>query len=274
MTPRLVRSPSLVRAASYALRRLLAPDGQLVADIPGLGLSFELPVRSGLARHLYKYRSYEPAVGNWMLARFGSGGGTFLDIGANFGWYSCLFSRLAGEAGRVVAFEPEPRNFELLERNLLRNRCANVTALREGVAERAGELELHLYKASNPGRHSLLPMAGGETVSVPVVTLDERLAALGLGGQPIDLMKIDIEGYELPALRGAAATLSRCMNLVIEYSPDLMRASGIDPGDLVELLASSGMWVSRLDGPEPVPVHARALAKASGQFDLLWQRIP
>jgi FkbM family methyltransferase len=274
-SPRLSRSPSVLRALAYAVRRVVTPSGSLVADVPVLGLSFGLPVRSGLARHLYKYRSYEPAIGNWALDRFEvGGGGLFIDVGANFGWYSCLFSRLAGGTGRVVAFEPEPDNFGLLAANLRRNACENVVALREGVAERPGELALHLYKASNPGRHSLLPAAGGETVTVPVVSLDERLQALGLADRAVDLIKIDIEGFELSALRGATAALSRCRNLVIEYSPDLMRAAGIDPQALLALLVSTGMHASTFGDRGPVRIDPAELAAMTGQVDLLWQRIP
>ncbi|WP_187272135.1 FkbM family methyltransferase [Zeimonas arvi] len=272
--PRLARSRSLVRTLAYALRRVATPAGSLVAQVPVLELSFRLPIRSGLARHLYKYRSYEPAIGNWILDAFPiGGGGLFVDIGANFGWYSCLFSRLAGGTGRVVAFEPEPGNFGLLEANLLRNGCRNVSALREGLADRPGELELHLYKASNPGRHSLLPTPGGETVRVPVVALDDRLAALGLAERPVDLIKIDIEGFELSALRGASATLSRCRNMVIEYSPDLMRRAGIEPSALIDLLDSSGMQVSMFGETGMVEVDATALRTLTGQADLLWQRL-
>lgn len=180
--PRLTRSHSLVRTLAYALRRVATPAGSLVAQVPVLELSFRLPVRSGLARHL--------------------------------------------------------------------------------------------YKASNPGRHSLLPTPGGETVRVPVVALDDRLAALGLADRPVDLIKIDIEGFELSALRGASATLSRCRNVVIEYSPDLMRQAGIEPSALIDLLVSSGMQVSMFGETGMVEVDATALRTLTGQVDLLWQRLP
>ncbi|MCM5570374.1 FkbM family methyltransferase [Burkholderiaceae bacterium FT117] len=275
MTPVLARSPSVLRSLAYALRRALAPDSPLVADVPALGLSFALPARSGLARHLYKYRSYEPHVGNWVLANFPfGGGGLFVDIGANFGWYACLFSLIAGERGKVVAFEPEPVNHGLLKANLSRNGCPNVIALQEGLAERPGVLSLRLYKPSNPGRHSMLGASGADAVEVPVTTLDERLRALALDERPIDLIKIDVEGYEPFVLRGGPLALSRCRNLVVEYSPDLMRQGGVDPASLVELLASTGMRASVLQEGGPVPVDPVALLSMGGQVDLLWQRIP
>jgi len=272
MTQRLVRTLNRKRALMYVLRRALTPHGFLRVNVDPPGFTFRLSVQSGLARHLYKYGTYEPVIGNWMLDRFPrDSGGLFVDIGANFGWYSCLFSRFAGAAGRVIAFEPEPRNFRLLQDSLSRNECRNVTALQEGVGADAGVMQLHLYKPSNPGRHSLLATSGGATVDVAIVSLDDRLAALGLAHEPIALMKIDVEGFEDSALRGARGALARCRCLVMEYSPDLMRAAGVNPAALIHLLAGTGLRPSLFEPGGAQPVALDVLRTLNRQVELLWE---
>jgi FkbM family methyltransferase len=216
--PLLLDTPK--RLPRFELRR------EARVDIPELGLSYIVPTRSLIGRLLRQNGMYEEHVVNWITERFTpDSGGLFVDVGANFGWYSCLFAKIAD---RVILYEPDPANASLLERNLKLNDAANYTLQRAAVGSRKTTGTLHKAHKSNPGAHTLVGGAySSGQLTVPVVTLDETVPA-----GPISLMKIDIEGFELEALRGGREVLSRTKVLVIEFSPDFLRRGGYNPSEL------------------------------------------
>ena len=128
-------------------------------------------------------------------------GGTVVDIGAHVGYYTLLSAELVGPTGKVVAFEPNPRNFAFLRRHVTINRCHNVDVEQLAVADRSGAEGFQAGAGSGTGR---LVEAGG--LSVRTVTVDEFCGARAL--RPT-AMKIDVEGAELRVLRGAKAILER-----------------------------------------------------------------
>jgi FkbM family methyltransferase len=268
------RKQSAWRSLRYGLKRLTSAEAPLAIKLPGQGLNFDLPTQSLFARHLYKYRIYEPQISNWLIQsarQFEDG--LVIDIGANFGWYSCLLSKLLPRRS-ILAYEPEPDNFALLKHQLELNQCPNVQPFHLGLGREAGVLKLHKYKASNSGRHSLLALHDGDTVDVDVVALDAHLAALGVESRPIALIKIDIEGYELFALQGARQALLRTRRLVLEYSPDLMLSAGLDPKALLGLLEAEGFQCRRFDDASLQETAYESLRQSTGQMDLLLIKSP
>jgi FkbM family methyltransferase len=127
-------------------------------------------------------------------------GDCFFDVGANVGFFSLLASVLVGPAGRVVAFEPLPRNTELLRANLGLNAVTNVAVVEAAVAETAGTTVFAIA-----GSPSMGSMDAAQGIEVPVVGLDELVEA---GEVPIPAaIKMDVEGAESRALAGARKTL-------------------------------------------------------------------
>jgi FkbM family methyltransferase len=134
-----------------------------------------------------------------------------LDVGANIGAVTCWMAARVGAAGRVTALEPDADNRAVLRRNLEANRVSNAAVVERGAWEAEGELEFHAggaytssflrtaYVERHPGRY--------RTVRVPVTTIDAE--AERQGWSRLDLVKMDIEGSEGPALRGARRTLER-----------------------------------------------------------------
>ena len=137
------------------------------------------------------------------LRRFLSVGMTVVDVGANAGLYSMLASKSVGASGRVVSFEPSPRERARLESHLRLNRCRNVTVEPVALGDAAGEAELFVVDGHETGCNSIHPADGisGHRLRVPVRRLDDYLA--GGGFARVDFVKMDIEGGELSALRGA-----------------------------------------------------------------------
>jgi FkbM family methyltransferase len=131
-------------------------------------------------------------------------GRTVLDVGANIGVHTVELSRLAGPAGVVHAFEPQRHMFQLLCANVALNSCTNVFT-HQAAAGAGGDTML--VPSLDPGeRHnygglSLLGSRSGE--SVPLVTIDSLIL------HDCQFIKLDVEGMETEALRGAVATIRR-----------------------------------------------------------------
>jgi FkbM family methyltransferase len=267
------RRSAPLRGLAYLFNRWILNSSYLLADVPAMNLRLKVRTRDVIGRHLYKYRQYEPELTAFLRDNLRlQPRDVVLDIGANLGWYSLLAERLAPAGADIFAFEPDPENYKLLTDNLRLNDAAKVTPLQKAVAERDGTLQLHRYKDSNLGRHSLLPINAGEAIDVPAVTLDGFWRSTGLGDRIPRLVKIDVEGYELPALRGARQVLSRCPLLLAEYSPTFMRAGGIAPGDLLDYLCGLAMVPFELADGELKRVDPDALRCSERHTNLFWRR--
>jgi FkbM family methyltransferase len=127
-------------------------------------------------------------------------GSTVFDVGAHVGFYSLLASELVGSAGKVVAFEPFPRNLGYLREHLRLNAVRNVEIVEAAVTERSGTARFAAGKTDTMGH-----LAESGELRVGTIALDE---VVGSGGLPApDFLKIDVEGGELLALRGARRLL-------------------------------------------------------------------
>lgn len=169
---------------------------------------FLIDLNERVSRTLYLYGSFEPAITS-LLAALIPPGGTVLDVGANFGYYTLLASSTVGPAGKVYAFEPDPRNIERLTTVLNANNATNVQHVAEGVFDSVGTVSFHLAADAEDNLGSSSILAGGQgrsTIEITTTTLDIFMTSRGL--QSADLMKMDIEGAELQALKGAREVLA------------------------------------------------------------------
>jgi len=261
----------VLRTLQFGWLRLANPDGYVNARAAPFGTSFTGPAADVITRHIYRLGAHEPAITRYLLehVRLGDGEVAF-DVGANLGWYSVLLSRLSGPGAQIFAFEPDPESYRLLTRNLAANGAGNVAAFNVALGETPGVAELHRYKSSNNGRHTLLSgNTSGGIVRVPVDTLRDFWDRHALGDRPIRLLKVDVEGFEYFVLRGAGELLRRCRCLLLEYSPDSLPVAGLKAQQILDLLAASGLEPHAFLGDRPVPVSYRELAGATEQRDLL-----
>lgn len=137
-----------------------------------------------------------------LLAQSLGPGGCFFDIGANVGFYTLLASRLIGDDGCVVSFEPNPRNLSFLRRHLTLNRLENVQVMETAVSNISGQRMFSRKEGPAQGH-----LSDTGDLHVRVVRLDDIIEDGALPAP--DAMKIDIEGAELPALQGARRLLGR-----------------------------------------------------------------
>lgn len=129
-------------------------------------------------------------------------GDTILDIGASIGWYTCKVSKLVGDNGKIIAIEPNPRNYEYLKKNIEINNLNNITTIRKGVWLFKKELNF-LCKGygSMLEFHKDFKNKERNLITINVDTIDNIILELKLN--KINLIKMDIEGAEIEAVLGA-----------------------------------------------------------------------
>jgi FkbM family methyltransferase len=149
---------------------------------------------------------------------------TIIDVGANIGYYSICLAKLLGNAGTVLALEPNAESFSQLRMHCEMNDVTNVVAVRCAASDIPGESVLRDHGVGDLGKFSLRrseaerDTAGPCGQPVPVETVDRLCLEHGL--RHVDLIKVDVEGYETEVLLGAGQILRRDKPiLVLEWSP-------------------------------------------------------
>ena len=237
-----------------------------------------------------------------LLERLAKPGMVALDVGAHVGYYTRSMAERLGASGRVIALEPHPRSHQALLHNT--RKLPNVTALQLAAAEAEGSAELYDYllmsasgslqydeglahqQQARMGAGDVAPRreAGFEMqrYRVRTVALDDCLAELGV--ERVDLVKMDIEGAELAALRGMRATIAASpgLALVMEYNPGALRAFGHEPAEALAEARDMGFGRARLieaDGtlrdwgdPGLVAAETARLEAGMGVVNLLFER--
>lgn len=207
---------SAAAAPFISLRKLsIWQDPVLLFDtvvrVRGIG-RFDLRQRTDDLWHVLPWREREI---HRTLRKGLQNGGTFVDAGANVGIYSVLASRLVGKNGQVIAIEMIPGTAEILRRHLHANGCDNAIVVEKALSDRAGAV----VSADMPrGRFGQASIASNrvcpdtDRVNVETTTLDAVCGEL----TSIDLLKMDLEGAEEWALRGASVTLPKVRKLIVE----------------------------------------------------------
>ena len=173
-------------------------------------------------------------------------GMTFLDVGANIGYFTALaIGRI--EEGRIVAFEPDPENFSFLEKTGAANGAKDLICLQKAVGSEKGSATLYV-STNNRGDNRLYPNDSSDrTVQVEVDTVDGMLSGLGI--LSVDLIKIDIQGFEGHALRGMERTICNSPHLTIlmEFWPFGLQGAGTEPDELLVWLEDLGFRLFELN---------------------------
>ncbi len=173
-------------------------------------------------------------------------GSNVVDIGANLGYYAVIAAKRVGPKGKVVAFEPEPVNFELLQKNIRLNNFQNITAVQAAVADKISTMKLYVDKTNSLCHRMYAVGSGDMQVDVQVTTLDDYLHAHPMR---VDVIKMDIEGFEPFALRGMRKTLesNNEIKVLCEFCPDMIQKAGGSPKQFLDDLGSLGFHFSGMD---------------------------
>jgi FkbM family methyltransferase len=248
----------LKRRGRELVERSLTLDGALQIKIGGMPF-YIYPDTADF--HAYFDRPFEPYTVE-LFKRAVKQGARVLDIGAQFGYFSLVAAKQAGHGGEVYAFEPAPANFKLLKRNIALNGYANcIYPIPKAVAEKRKTVPFFVYEDSDSHAMYRHPEARvKEEVYVECVTIDEAL-----GGQAVDVIKMDIEGNEPYALEGMRKTISNSggLTLIAELAPAYLRRAGFEPKEYLAKLESLGFSVRAIDD--------RSLALRPVGPELLWE---
>jgi len=230
------------------------------------GLELDLVLGNDQSRCLYVGGSFEPNEFAF-LSRILEPGGVFIDIGANEGFYAVFAARRVQPAGRVVAFEPSPRELQRLRHNIEINALANVTVDTRALGRTRGKAVLHIADAEHNGQNTLGGFGHSGVhaiahVEVELIDLDSLIGELGIAH--VEAIKMDVEGAELEVLHGAARTLDQFKPvLLLELFDEALRKQGASADAVLQFLDSRGYRFYTFDAATGVPVAATDLQHLS-----------
>lgn len=172
-------------------------------------------------------------------------GATVVDVGAHIGYYTLIAASIVGNKGKVYAFEPDPGNFRLLQKNVAQSGYTNVVLINKAVTQKSGKTLLFLNK-ENMGDHRIYDVGEGQkSISIETVALDDYFKKL----TKIDVIKMDIQGAEVQALKGAEDILKRSnhIKLILEFMPSILLQGGSSAEECLSFLKKNRFKLYRLD---------------------------
>jgi len=192
--------------------------------------------------HIRSSGTWEPEIGQILCELFPDRGGTFVDVGANVGYFSALIANRFPEA-TIHAFEPHPLTYQVLQLNVWRF-DSRVKTYPWAASEERSTVAL-VTSQNNLGDTKGLAASNhliSSTVA-PSVRLDDVLA-----DTTVDVVKIDVQGAEFAVLGGMSRLIerSRALRIVMEFSPDLMFAEHVDPRSVLEALRERGFTIHQI----------------------------
>ena len=172
-------------------------------------------------------------------------GDVVLDIGAHIGYYTLQFANLVGSTGKVYAFEPEPKNFELLKKNVQINKHDNVVLIQKIVSDKDGIVEFFVSKLDSIGNKLFKSEESADSIKIESTTLDEYFKD---SKEKIDFVKMDIQGGEGKATLGMKNFLKKNNPKIIqEWWPDALKQNHTNPEDHLKFLQHIGYKFYEID---------------------------
>ena len=180
------------------------------------GSYFKLKLNDFVDKYIYITGEYESDVKS-LLKKELKRGDTFLDIGANIGFYSILASKIVGTNGKVIACEASPKMVPRLKTNISLNNISNIEIIEKAISNESGQVKFYISDNLNSGMSSLRELNNVEPVIVNSIKLDDYCDKL----PKIKLIKIDIEGAEHNAIKGMRKLINRDKPIIILEVIDL-----------------------------------------------------
>ena len=257
--PRMARMEARLDELSGAIAHLT----RLVEDVRRLTGPFGVPMPNGrilvqsihnikylidardlvMAPQLIVYRQWEPEL-TALFTNLLTPSSVFVDVGANFGYFTCLAGSWIGRSGvgRVFAVEPNPALLDLLHANAAINWSMSPIEIFAGAAGPEVGRAMLSIPADGAANASLSVSAGGPDVSTVEVDL-RPLDSIVPEGVAVDLLKIDVEGHEMGVLLGARRVVAESpyIKVILEWSLGQMAAAGYRGEDLLALIEDLGL---------------------------------
>ncbi|NET39535.1 MAG: FkbM family methyltransferase [Cyanothece sp. SIO1E1] len=227
---------------AVALKKILGIKRIVVNT--GYGDFYVDPV-SNFGNALFTTKEYEP----YMIKTFKenlSAGESFIDIGANEGFFSIVASDIVGPTGRVFTVEPQERLQEVIEKNVELNRLKNVQIIKKAISDTKGETEIVLAPDTNTGSSGFTNPQKyySPRQKVEMDTLENIFNDMGI--DTIDFAKVDVEGFEYETILGSKQLFKdhRIKRIALELHPWVLGPRGLDGDDIVNFLKECGYKAS------------------------------
>jgi FkbM family methyltransferase len=225
---------ALARIGVGAIRRRVFGLRSARVELGGRGVFLDADLDTAIGLHVYRHGWCDAAAG--ALDRLLDRGDVVVDGGANIGAFSLVAASVVGPEGAVHAVEGAPATVALLRRSVLANPGYAICVHEVALADAEGVLDFTTFEAGS-GYSSFAPAAEGTATRVPATTLDALTAPL----PRVDLVKLDLEGAELRALRGAGRLLAeRRPTLLLELEPSHLARQGGSLAEVEALLTAAG----------------------------------
>ncbi|HEY3328878.1 MAG TPA: FkbM family methyltransferase [Capsulimonadaceae bacterium] len=222
------------------IREITIVDGEVLATTrqDGLRIVLNREDRRATAVEILNFGSFEGPEMD-LLTSVLTDAKHMLDIGANMGWVSLTLGKRLPDL-QIAAFEPIPSTFELLVRNLALNGVTRVTPNNLGMSNKPGTAEIY-FSAAGTGNASLANVGARADVAPVTCTFTTVDTHVGETKQPVDFIKIDVEGAELLVIQGGMATIvDQLPILFIELLRKWAAAFGYHPNEVVTILTGMG----------------------------------
>lgn len=195
---------------------------KMLVNVMDVGFSHSLILRK-------EYEKVETKLFKKILKK----GNIFVDVGANFGYYSLLASRKVGKKGKVFAFEPDPYNFEVLKKNIELNNFKNVVCVNKAVVDK--EKTFYFYISYDLlGDQNFIKDVSRKRVLVKGKPLDMYFGRK----KKVDIVKVDVQGAEEMVIKGMEKTIGANpkMKILIEFCPEWIEKNGLKPMNFLKLI--------------------------------------
>lgn len=223
-------------------------------EITTFGITFKILINpffnSGVDEAIYKTGNWEPEIGE-QLKKYLPLGGVFLDVGANIGYHSLFVATLLGEKVQVYSFEPQQSIYGQFLDSINKNNLKNIKVFNVALSDHPGDETLYI-REENSGGSTLLSLPEMEsfhvdsTMKVKLVTLDSYINEW----DRVDLIKIDVEGYEYEVFKGGERIIDTYRPVIImEFSPVFYTQDyEKKPEELVQFLTKKGYIFFNMQG--------------------------
>jgi FkbM family methyltransferase len=215
-------------------------------------------------RVLYQaYKAYTDRAERKLLRHTLFPGAVVVDAGANIGIYSECLSRCVGPNGVVHCFEPSPENFRRLQDAT--QQLSNVRANCAAIGAQSGAAQLYVSDSLNVDHRAYASSEEARrSIPIEMVALDDYFEP----GESVDLIKLDLQGYELHALRGATriCTENPNLKLLIELWPYGLKQAGTNCIELLSVLEGQGFVIRQLSGQALIPFHSSSASETADWY--------
>jgi len=241
------RKIPIIASVYDSLFRLLCPYKDII-EIQGSKMYINIHEKDlGMRRTFQVYaanRIHEEVTTN-LFKMVVKEGDTVVDLGANIGYFTLLAAKLVGQKGKVFAFEPEPKNYNYLKKNIEINSYNNVVAVQKAISNKNGKTKLYICSC-DAGHHTINQYEGilaysrghrteKKSIEIETVNLDDFFKNKE---ESIDVIKMDVEGAEMLALLGMDNILrkNKKIKMFVEFFPLLIKSMGHSPERFIRKL--------------------------------------